>query len=128
MVMTGYGKWRSTTTGRRYVIEAAREESGAILRNAFAQMLAEEEFQEPMDGREGCRPRQEDGDANSCPEARADNERSCARERFCLKRLNLEQAINTRGKILVIGAEGGVKKRQTRSCTHSRDTQECSRE
>jgi hypothetical protein len=100
------------------------EEVAAIRRKAFARKLAEEEFEKPMHEKETCWPGREDGERDSRQEARADRDRACLPEWFQRKRLKVEQAVHTRRKIAVAGAERSVEKRETWSSTHSRHSQE----
>jgi len=86
--------------------------------------LAEEEFQEPMHAGENGGPRQENGDARSRPETCAEGQTSRPRQRFCCRRPEGQQTLDTQREIVVTSAERSVEKRRTRSRPHSRHTQE----
>lgn len=88
------------------------------------QKLAKEEFQEPMHAQESCGPRQENGNARSRPETCAEGQTSRPRQRFCCRRPEGEQTLDTRREMVVTSAERSVEKRQTRSRPHSRHTEE----
>jgi hypothetical protein len=86
--------------------------------------LVQQKFQEAVHQRESCGPHQQHASTNSYSETGGECERSRRRAMLCRKRLEAEQALNSRGEIMIIGGKRSDQKGKTRRRTHSRYPQE----